>query len=72
MKSLIFINIISIILGVAALFYKEMTDPNREKITDIGPIQAVRETKKTFLLSPILVGIAQAGRTVLTLIGRDL
>ena len=69
MKSIILINIFSIILGVVALSYKGITYPNRGKIIDISPIQAAQETKKTFLLSPIWVGIAQAGRIVPALKG---
>ncbi len=63
------INIFSIILGVVALAYKSITYTNTEKIIDIGPIQATHETKKTIPLSPILGGLALAGRIILGLIG---
>jgi hypothetical protein len=69
MKLIMLINIFSIILGLAALSWKGLTYPDREEMTDMGPLQTARETKKTFLLSPLLSGVAQAGRIMLTLFG---
>lgn len=69
MKSIMLINIFSIILGAVALSFKSITYRNTEKIIDISPIQATHETKKTFPLSPILSGLARAGRIILGLIG---
>ena len=45
------------------------TYTSHEKIIDIGPIQATRETKKTIPLSPFWGGIARAGGIVLVIIG---
>jgi hypothetical protein len=69
MKAIMLINIISIILGVAALSCKGITYPDRENIIDMGPIRVARETEKTFLLSSFLVGLAQGGRIMRALIG---
>jgi len=52
-----------------ALAYQGVTYTSREKIIDIGPIQATHETKKTIPLSPILGGFALAGGIVLVIIG---
>lgn len=42
---------------------------SREKIIDIGPIQATADTKKTIPLSPLLGGLALVGGIVLVVVG---
>jgi hypothetical protein len=69
MKPIMIIGIVLIVLGVVALAYQGITYTSREKIIDIGPIQATHETKKTIPLPPILGGIALAGGIVLVIIG---
>ena len=69
MKPIVLIGIVLIILGVVALAYQGITYTSREKIIDIGPIQATHETKKTIPLSPILGGVALAGGIVLVIMG---
>jgi hypothetical protein len=63
------IGIVLIVLGVMVLSYPGITYTCREKIIDIGPIQATHETTKTIPLSPILGGVALAGEIVLVIIG---
>jgi len=67
MKQIMLIGIVLIVLGVVALAYQGITYTSREKIIDIGPIQATHETKKT--IPPILGVIALAGGIVLVIIG---
>ena len=55
------VGIALIILGIVAFAYQGITYTSREKIIDIGPIQATADTKKTIPLSP-LVGRVGAGR----------
>jgi len=69
MKPIVLIGVALIILGVVAFAYQGITSTSREKIIDIGPIQATHETRKTIPLSPILGGIALAGGIVLVIIG---
>ena len=69
MKPIVLIGIVLIVLGVVAFAYQGITYTSREKILDIGPIQATHETRKTIALSPILGGIALAGGIVLVAIG---
>jgi uncharacterized membrane protein len=69
MKPIVLIGIALIILGVVAFAYQGITYTSREKIIDIGPIQATHETKKTIPLSPVLGGIALAGGIVLVVMG---
>ncbi len=69
MKPIVIIGIALIILGVVAFAYQGITYTSREKIIDIGPIQATHETKKTIPLSPALGGVALVGGIVLVIIG---
>ncbi|MGD0821727.1 MAG: DUF3185 domain-containing protein [Desulfomonilia bacterium] len=71
MKPVMIIGIVLIAFGVVAFAYKGITYTSREKIIDIGPIQATQETEKTIPLSPILGGVALAGGIVLVFIGRE-
>jgi uncharacterized membrane protein len=69
MKPIMIIGIALIALGVVAFAYQGITYTSREKIIDIGPIQANHDTKKTIPLSPILGGVSLAGGIVLVIVG---
>jgi hypothetical protein len=57
-----------IILGVVAFAYQGVTYTTREKVLEVGPITATKETKRTIPLPPVLGGIALAGGIVLLLV----
>jgi len=63
------VGIVLIILGVIALGYQGITYTTREKVLEIGPITASKETKRTVPLPPVLGGLALAGGIVLLIIG---
>jgi uncharacterized membrane protein len=63
------VGIALIVLGIVAFAYQGITYTSREKIIDIGPIQATADTQKTILLPPILGGLVLAGGIVLMLVG---
>jgi len=69
MKPIMIIGIVLIVLGVVALGYQGITYTSREKIIDIGPIQATQDTKKTIPLPPIVGGVALVGGIVLVVMG---
>ena len=69
MKSITVAGIFLIILGVLVFVYQGVTYTKREKILDIGPIQATRETRKTVPLPPILGAVAIAGGIALMVKG---
>jgi uncharacterized membrane protein len=69
MKPASLVGILLIVLGVLALAYQGITYTEREKVIDIGPIQATRETKKTIPLPPVLGGISLVGGIALLLAG---
>lgn len=58
-----------IVLGVVAFGYQGISYTSREKIIDIGPLQASVDTKKTIPLSPLLGGLALAGGIALVVVG---
>jgi hypothetical protein len=59
-----------IIVGVLGLAYGGITYTKREKVLDLGPVEATAETKETVPLPPIVGAIALAGGIVLVLTGR--
>jgi len=63
------VGIALILLGIVAFAYQGITYTSREKIIDIGPIQATAETKKTIPLSPLVGGAALVGGIVLVVVG---
>jgi hypothetical protein len=69
MRASLVTGIILIVVGVLALAYQGITYTNREKVVDLGPIEAHTETEKTIPLPPVLGGLALAGGVVLLLVG---
>ena len=63
------VGIALVLLGIVAFVYQGITYTSREKIIDIGPIQATADTKKTIPLSPLVGGAALVGGVVLVLVG---
>jgi hypothetical protein len=61
MKPAMLIGVLMIVLGVCALAYQGFSYKSEEKILDIGPIQATRETTKTIPLPPIVGALALIG-----------
>jgi hypothetical protein len=51
-------GIILILLGIFALAYQGINYTKREKVLDIGPIHAEKDTTKTIPLPPILGGLS--------------
>ena len=54
-----------IALGVVSLAIGGITYTKREKVLDIGPIQATADRQKTIPLPPLLGGLALVGGIVL-------
>jgi len=63
------VGIALIVLGIVAFAYQGITYTSREKIIDIGPIQATADTQKTIPLPPLLGGLVLTGGIVLVLVG---
>ena len=69
MKPITLLGIALILLGIVALAYQGITYKTREKIIDVGPIEATAEKEKTIPLPPLLGGLALAGGVVLVAVG---
>jgi len=63
------IGIVLIVVGVLALAFGGFTYTKREKIIDLGPLQASTETQKTVPIAPIAGGAALVAGIVLVMAG---
>lgn len=69
MNTLKIVGILLIVLGIAALVFQGITYTSREKVIDLGPIQATTKEKKTIPLPPVLGGIALVGGIAVLIVG---
>lgn len=69
MKPVTLVGVALIVLGVLALAYQGITYTTREKVIDLGPLQASVDKKKSIPLPPIVGAVALAGGVVLVFIG---
>jgi hypothetical protein len=69
MKPVTWTGILFVIAGVLALAYRGITYTRQEKVLDIGPIHATKETHEQIPVPPILGGIALVGGIALLVIG---
>jgi len=58
MKPILIAGIGLVLFGIAALSYNRITYTTKEKIVDIGPIEATVDKEKTIRLPPLLGGLA--------------
>ena len=69
MKPATILGAVLIVLGLAALAYQGITYTSREKVIDLGPIQATAERQKTIPLPPIMGIVAVAAGVALVVVG---
>lgn len=69
MKPVTLVGAALIVLGVLALAYQGITYTTREKVIDLGPLQASVDKKKSIPLPPIVGALALAGGVVMVFIG---
>ena len=65
MKPGTIIGIILIVLGVVGFALGGFSFTEKEKVLDVGPIEATAEDKETVPIPPILAGLALVGGVVL-------
>ncbi len=70
MKTPLLIGVILLALGIISLAYQGITYTTKEKVLDIGPIQATADKTKTIPLPPIVGAIALAAGLGLVLTNR--
>ena len=68
MKSLI--GIVLIVVGLIGLIWGGVSYTRREKVIDLGPLQATAERRETIPVGPVVGGIALVGGIVLLVAGR--
>ena len=69
MRLVTIVGIILILLGVVSLATNGFTFKSREKVLDIGPIEATTEKDKRVNLPPVLGIVALAGGIVMVIAG---
>jgi uncharacterized membrane protein YidH (DUF202 family) len=69
MKTASIVGVLLIVIGIAALALGGINYTKREKVIDLGPIEATTETRETIPLPPLLGGLALAGGVALLIVG---
>ena len=64
------LGIILIVIGLIALATGGISWTRREKVVDLGPIQATAEKRETLPLSPIFGGASLVAGIILVTVGR--
>ena len=62
------VAIVLIVVGIIALAYGGISYTRREKVLDIGPIEATAERRETIPLPPVLGAAALVGGVVLLVV----
>lgn len=65
MKPTMIVGILLIVLGVVGLALGGFSFTQKEKVLDVGPIEATAEDKETVPIPPLLAGLALVGGVVL-------
>jgi hypothetical protein len=68
-STMLMIGLVLMVIGVIALAYQGITYTTREKIFDVGPLEATAERQKTIPLPPIVGGAALAGGLLMIFVG---
>ncbi|MEO8226570.1 MAG: DUF3185 domain-containing protein [Gemmatimonadota bacterium] len=69
MKVATLVGLILIVLGAVGFALGGFSFTRREKVLDLGPIQATAERRHSVPVSPILSGIAVVGGVFLVVVG---
>jgi hypothetical protein len=69
MKPGTIIGIILIVIGIAGFALGGLSFTKKEKVLDVGPIEATADDKKTVPISPLLAGLALVSGVVLVVAG---
>jgi hypothetical protein len=68
-KTSTLLGIVLVVIGIFALAYQGISYTKREKIVDVGPLHATKDTTKTIPLPPIVGGLSLIGGIVLIAAG---
>ncbi len=71
MKPIVLVGIGLVLLGIVALSYGRISYTTKEKIVDIGPLEATAEREKSIPLPPLLGGLSLVAGIGLIAIGHN-
>lgn len=69
MKTASLMGVLLIVLGLGAFVYRGFSYTTKEKVLDLGPIEASKEETHSVPIPPIAAGMAVAGGIVLVIAG---
>jgi hypothetical protein len=69
MKPATIVGLVLIVLGVVGFALGGLSFTHKEKVVDLGPIQASADKKESVPIPPILAGLALVGGVVLLVAG---
>jgi hypothetical protein len=69
MKPAAIVGVLLIIVGIAGLAFGGLSFTHKEKVLDLGPIQASADKKESLPVPPILGALALVGGVVLLVTG---
>lgn len=69
MRPAAILGVVLIVLGVLGLVLGGFSFTQKEKVLDIGPIEATAEDKETVAIPPLLGALAIVGGVVLVAVG---
>jgi hypothetical protein len=69
MKTASLIGVLLIVLGLGAFAYRGFTYTTKEKVLDLGPIEATKEEQHSVPIPPIAAGMAVVSGIVLVIAG---
>jgi len=69
MKPATIVGIILIVLGIAGFAFGGLSFTHKEKVVDLGPIQASADKKESLPIPPVLGALAIVGGVVLVAVG---
>jgi uncharacterized membrane protein YidH (DUF202 family) len=69
MKPATIVGIILIVLGIAGFAFGGLSFTHKEKVIDLGPIQASADKKESLPIPPVLGALAIVGGVVLVAVG---
>ena len=64
------VGVMLILLGAAALYFREISYKTQEDVVRVGPMQATMETRKTIPIHPAFGGVAVVAGVALLVLGR--
>ena len=69
MNGIIIIGILLLVVGAFVLVNQGFSYTDRDKVLDIGPIEAHTESRKTVPVSPVFGGLALVGGIAMVVLG---